>query len=111
MQDDIFIKLVEAVEAEGGELLARTHFPTPIIYIHEDARGRRRQAPVDGTGCGQDALLKIGWDDHRPDREGNPTGNVVIRRQGTFCAIDDMMQLWPRYATQVFGAEEEEDEA
>lgn len=105
MQDDIFIKLVEAVEAEGGELLAQTHFPTPFVYVHEDARGRRREAPVEGTGCGQDTLLKIGYDDHFPDKEGQDTGDTVVRRHATFCAIDDMMQLWPRYATQVFGDE------
>lgn len=107
MQDEIFIKLVEAVEAEGGELVAQTHFPSTFVYEHEDARGRTRSSPVEGAGCGQDALLRIGYDDHAPDKDGNDTGDTVTRRHATFCAIDDLMHLWPRYATQVFGGEEE----
>jgi hypothetical protein len=100
LDDDIFIKLVEAVENEGGELLVETHHPDPHYY--ETPNGA--DVSIEGCGCGQDSLLRVAYDDHQPDRKGvEPSGGDVIARHIKVCAIDDRMDLWPRYAKKVYG--------
>lgn len=100
MQEDIFIKLVEAVESQGGELLPETHHPTPFVYKAEGPGGRVKAIEVEGTGCGEDALLRIPYEDHRPNKEGVES-NLVEIHDIKVCAIDDLVHLWPRFAKGV----------
>jgi hypothetical protein len=96
-EEDTFIRLVEAVEAQGGELLPETHHPTPFVYKIEGPNGRSKSVEVEGTGCGEDTLLRIPYEDHKPDKQGveSPDGAVHDIK---VCAIDDLVHLWPRFA-------------
>lgn len=100
MQEDIFIKLVEVVEAQGGELLPETHHPTPFVYKIQGDHGRVKPVEVNGTGCGEDALLRIPYDDHHPNKEGVEDA-APDRRDIKVCAIDDLVHLWPRFAKEI----------
>lgn len=98
MHDTIFAALVDAVESEGGELLMETHHPEILHYTTPGGK----PIPIEGTGCGQDTLLRIPYDDHHPAKDG-AEGTDVERRSVKVCAIDDSMHLWPRYAGAVYG--------
>ena len=95
LNDDVFVRLVEAVEADGGELCAETHFPTLLAY--ENDKGQ--DVPVESTGCGLDMLLLVPYEDHQPNKDG-VEADTVVPRSLKVCALDDRVDLWPRFATR-----------
>lgn len=94
MQDKLFISLVEAVEEDGGELLAETHYPKILNYTAASG------GPMEGTGCNQEWLLRVPYD-HTPSApDGSPAGLPRLH-DVKVCAWDDRVDLWPRFASRI----------
>lgn len=87
--DDRFIKVVEAVEAEGGQLLTKAHVAPALKYEIQDSNNRKRVIEVPGAGCGHEALLNIPYD--------ASTGNTKVDGEIVLCAICDLLDLTPRF--------------
>lgn len=94
MHDDIFMDLVEAVEAQGGELLAEAHTPDVLEYEIKGKRGRVKKESILGAGCDQETLLRFPY-----EREAK--GETVEMDVITLCAVDDRMDLMPRFAQEL----------
>lgn len=89
MQDDLLIQMVEAVEAQGGELLPETHYPYPIIYKIPRPNGRPPKASeIQSTGCGHAVMFRIPYE---TEDESTEVGQIKA------CAICDGAALWPRF--------------
>lgn len=95
MHDDTFSSLVEAVERQGGELLAETHYEYPIMYKIPGNGGRVKATEVPSTGCGQECLFMV------PYEPEPSSGGVTELERVKVCAVDDRMDLWPRFASEM----------
>lgn len=94
--DDIFIRLVEAVEEQGGELLPETHHPEMHTYYTPQPNGRTRRDEVPGGGCGFEALMSVPYDKVEIARDGTESG-APEQAFVTACAVDDCLHMWPRF--------------
>lgn len=83
-----FVRLMEMVEAEGGE------------HLDEQCKGRRfeisgepylKTQRVTLPYCGNSALFEI------PYEKPVDGTNAAVLDKVRVCALDDMVGLWPRY--------------
>lgn len=96
MPEDIFIRLVEAVEEQGGELLPRTHYGEAITYL-TDENGRKKRSEAQTAGCGLESVLAVPYDCYEIDKDGQEQGLPTLKN-AVVCAVDDAVHLWPRFA-------------
>lgn len=94
MKDSTFIALCDAVEDQGGELLTETHWPETLIYETKNSKGRKRTEEAESTGCGRETLFDVPYEMYSTD-------DTVEEGMIKVCAIDDMMDLWPRFAKEL----------
>lgn len=83
--EDEFFRLMEAVEADGGKHIDEPHTDA----VHEMTGNLLKKQSV--HYCGSPVQFEV------PYRFG--TGSSEVLALGTFCAIDDCMGRWPRYAS------------
>lgn len=124
MSDEV--RLIEAVEAQGGKYLPETCAADEIEYVMPDGSVR---TPL-STGCEEDSLFLVAYDanetvnvrepilieDPSPDapkgrkkqkRDGKTLLFTAVERSGEgeigekstvrVCANDDLMREWPRF--------------
>ena len=97
-EDDIFIRLVEEVESQGGELLPATHSPQTLTYKTPQPDGRIKTSHIAGIGCGFEALLSVPYDRYEVDKKGNDVGLPTLASVEV-CAVDDCVHAWPRFCS------------
>lgn len=102
LNDEVFIALVEAIEAEGGELIPETHVGTPVFYETTDPNGRTIKREKKTAGCGAETVVHIPYG--MEDVESTD-GNTAVGAKGMMraCLICDGVHRWPRYAHVVAG--------
>jgi hypothetical protein len=97
--DRRFIALHDDVEAQGGKLLNGTCKPKTLVYKKgEDHVTTDEGGKIQLTGCNRQRRFQI------PDLM--MAGEAVAPKITVACADDDLMYLWPRFAS----TEAEEDE-
>ena len=130
--DQDFVRLLEANEAQGGEYLAETCIPRHIKELD-----LKKATPVYSTGCAEDAVFAVAYDPsatvtvHEPvlipdpqnkdrkiqerDEDGtlhsHPVehsvdgGNHGALHVLRVCANDDLMRHWPRFRKYILDAD------
>ncbi len=93
---DEFFKLLEAVEAEGGQHLAeRCHRDVPFVFTGP----AKPQLPELGS-CGNYSLFEV------PYEAQTKSGDNVGLQPLQACAVEDDMARWPRFGGDRFAAPE-----
>lgn len=101
LSEENIIRIIEAVELDGGELIPETHMGIEIPYVIEGPHGRKVKRPAPTTGCGAETLIELPV---RRDtrREGKKLAQIPENEQydqrGRFCIVCDRLDLWPRFA-------------
>ncbi len=88
---DQFFRLVDAIEADGGVHLDVAH---EKVFYDELCGGPIKdalQGAVDNNNCGESVLFDVPY--------VSILSATVLDGQVVVCAKDDMMGLWPRYAS------------
>lgn len=88
--DDLFIRLLDEVEKQGGSLLPE-RCAGKKFRLKMKSGNTMRWKDYWTTGCGYDSRFDVPYE---PLLAHDAEKRVV-----TVCAVDDMMHLWPRFAT------------
>lgn len=89
---DDFAKLVRMVEKQGGSQLPEPCTGTPFAIEQPLLTGGFEPVPVDTQHCGNFSLFAVPYD---PEPGSDDDVGYV-----TACAVDDSMNLWPRFRSK-----------
>jgi|SRR3954468_3618121 hypothetical protein len=104
LSEENIIRIIEAVESEGGELVPETHIGEELVYEISGPHGRKVKKPTTTTACGAETLIELPV---RREfcRDGDKLVALSPEEQydtlGRFCIICDSLDLWPRFAKVV----------
>lgn len=120
-EGDDFLRLLVAVEDQGGTLLPDKCEPT-WFHLKQPTPSGMRDKAIDTTGCGHESRIALPYDpteevDIPPSAFKRMDGERVVFRgqkhagengetmQGivTACAVDDDIARWPRFAKSMQG--------
>ena len=87
---DEFLRLIEAVEDQGGQYLDEHCKPVRAFDFTGDVPLKERDKAL--SYCGQPSLFDVPYED-----EHGGQGKIKV------CAVDDGMGMWPRFRDQVNG--------
>lgn len=81
-----FFRLMEQIEADGGDHLDKTHDPSVFTELVGGPVLDPKQGFV--RNCGENALFRVAYE---------PSGHDGTLETLEVCAVDDMMGRWPRF--------------
>lgn len=86
---DEFLRLMEAVENQGGEHLDK------LCTVRRFEFSGDKIKPVSLPGCGNNSIFEI------PYAAGDKNGRNKGMQTVTVCAVDDAVGYWPRFIKEV----------